>query len=1126
MSDDFSSNTLSTGVLAAGAKTAATFDNPFDSDWFKITLTAGQTYLFSLDDMGSANALIFPYLSLSLYDKLGKLIDTERPAPHTSAPVLQFSPLVSGDYFIAAELFDGRLASASYVINAVVQGADDFPSDASTTGVLAPGGQVQGQFDVVGDRDWFSFTAEPGQHYVFSGASGAGLVPVYNVRVFDPASGAYATQSINTPFEPAIGGTYYVSAEGHVTGNYRLVSGTVADDYAGTEALSTLLQPGGHVDGKLDYLYDVDSFKMHLQAGTVYHLALSGTGTDLNYLGLTLLASDAEGMVMEEARTTNGVQLYTYVPAITKDYFFGVYGGWSWSGQVPYTLSATSNSSDEFANTDSQANLLAAGTLVNGALQYKTDVDVFKVVLEAGTTYLFEPGLTLGKVSHAVLSLHDAGGTTLCAGQYDAFSFTPYTSATYYLNWQDDVGNDPDFSPQTYTVRYDLAADDVGASPAKAGTLSLNSVTHGTLERGGGDRDWFAITLAAGITYDFSVDRERDLPGELAFGLLNSVQLQLFDANGQSLASTKGIDSDRIAAVLSYTATASATYYLQMSSPYGYTGNYVLQAAIGHADDYGSTMQLAAPIELGVTKHGLIEYAKDKDVFSVNVQAGQLLEWRLSGASDLHLTVFDPSGRSHDMTLTGGRASFAALETGHYFAIVGTTLSEVTNSAYDLQVVTTGVDDNPSDATTTSILAVDGQRALTSDYPGDIDWVKVHLEAGQSYVFGMHGSASASGTLDTMAWGTYFTLYGSNSSSIASTDYGKSVEPGLHFTASTTGDYFLGAHPTLDATGSYTLSATRTTGDTTPPVLVTSSPEGNAQGFKPTSNITLHFSEAIELAASQHGGISMSSNGSGQAFLNGNGDIKIAGNNIVIDPVMHLAPGTTYTIQVDAGSIKDLAGNAFGGASVSFTTAPAASQGSGGNDYLVGHGKGETIDGGSGIDTVYYDDLAQPEWVSVDADGHFKVQAIGAPAGDTLIGIERILFPMHALALDIDGHGGQAYRLYQAAFHRTPDQAGVGYWMDALDGGTGLRDVANFFVHSAEFGQLYGTDTSDAAFVALLYNNVLKRSPDQAGSDYWVDAFHNGLSRADALLFFSESKENEAALIGDIGKGFPYIPFH
>ena len=52
---------------------------------------------------------------------------------------------------------------------------------------------------------------------------------------------------------------------------------------------------------------------------------------------------------------------------------------------------------------------------------------------------------------------------------------------------------------------------------------------------------------------------------------------------------------------------------------------------------------------------------------------------------------------------------------------------------------------------------------------------------------------------------------------------------------------------------------------------------------------------------------------------------------------------------------------------------------------------------------------------------------------DTLVSVERLVFSDVTVALDLDGVGGQAYRIYKAAFDREPDSGGLGYWIAQME---------------------------------------------------------------------------------------------
>lgn len=137
----------------------------------------------------------------------------------------------------------------------------------------------------------------------------------------------------------------------------------------------------------------------------------------------------------------------------------------------------------------------------------------------------------------------------------------------------------------------------------------------------------------------------------------------------------------------------------------------------------------------------------------------------------------------------------------------------------------------------------------------------------------------------------------------------------------------------------------------------------------------------------------------------------------------------------------------------------------------------------------------------------------------------RISYEDISLAFDISGNAGQAYRIYKAAFDRVPDQPGLGYWINDLDNGAFIKDVAGGFMASTEFKSLYGANPTDQQFISLLYKNVLGRELDEPGLNYWIQDLARGETRASLLVNFSESQENQDNVAELIGNGIAFIPW-
>lgn len=198
-----------------------------------------------------------------------------------------------------------------------------------------------------------------------------------------------------------------------------------------------------------------------------------------------------------------------------------------------------------------------------------------------------------------------------------------------------------------------------------------------------------------------------------------------------------------------------------------------------------------------------------------------------------------------------------------------------------------------------------------------------------------------------------------------------------------------------------------------------------------------------------------------------------------------------------------------------------------GNDVLEGGAGNDILSGGAGLDTALYAGKAAGFEVKLLGRTISVIDKQGNEGADTLESIERIHFADSALGFDTDGNAGQAFRIYQAAFDRAPDVKGLGFWINSMDRGASLNDLAAGFISSEEFTGKYGRLSSDA-FVSALYGNVLHRQPDQGGLDFWTGRLagdDNLAARASVLAEFSESAENVRNLAELIGNGITYIPY-
>ena len=99
-------------------------------------------------------------------------------------------------------------------------------------------------------------------------------------------------------------------------------------------------------------------------------------------------------------------------------------------------------------------------------------------------------------------------------------------------------------------------------------------------------------------------------------------------------------------------------------------------------------------------------------------------------------------------------------------------------------------------------------------------------------------------------------------------------------------------------------------------------------------------------------------------------------------------------------------------------------------------------------------------------------------------------------------------RLYRAFLGRAPDAGGYKFWLNRRRTGTWtLNRIADSFATSNEFKTKYGA-FSNRQFVTRIYTEVLGRTADPSGVDYWTKKLDTkARTRGGVMVGFSESNE-------------------
>lgn len=93
----------------------------------------------------------------------------------------------------------------------------------------------------------------------------------------------------------------------------------------------------------------------------------------------------------------------------------------------------------------------------------------------------------------------------------------------------------------------------------------------------------------------------------------------------------------------------------------------------------------------------------------------------------------------------------------------------------------------------------------------------------------------------------------------------------------------------------------------------------------------------------------------------------------------------------------------------------------------------------------------------------------------------------------------QIAELYIATFNRAPDEAGLNYWVERHKDGMSVEEIAKSFFDQPETKELYGENDLDS-FIDSVYDNVLDRTPDEAGAEYWKAELENGNISKDKFI--------------------------
>jgi hypothetical protein len=426
---DHAGNTTTNGTLAVGAPASGTIVTTGQSDWFKVQLTAGTDYVFTLGSGTLGNA------TLKFYDSNGNAIATNNLDGST---VASLEPATSGTYYVGVSSLSSATGTFSVSESTA---AFNYANNIQTTGVVTVGGPVVADsLTTPGQSEWFKVQLTANTQYVFD-VTGSGSLTLPTVALYNSSGASLVTQTLNggpgaidsrISYTPTTSGSYFVEASSLFaeTGAFTVGVTTGPNGAIGNINTTASVAVGGSATGTIAVAGEADWYKVQLNANTEYvfdvgHGTLVGTGVTLY---------DSHGNQLVVGSSANGTAETSFDPATAGTYYVAASGQASDLGS--YTVSVATAAVAVAGNINTTASL-AIGGQASGSIAHSGESSWYKVQLTAGTAYAFNVGG--GTLTNPEVVVYDSTGHQLVTGTSGGPShgaqtfFDPSTSGTYFV---------------------------------------------------------------------------------------------------------------------------------------------------------------------------------------------------------------------------------------------------------------------------------------------------------------------------------------------------------------------------------------------------------------------------------------------------------------------------------------------------------------------------------------------------------------------------------------------------------------------------------------------------------------------------------------------------------------------
>jgi len=841
-------NTIGAATTIAAGSGTGYIDSTDTADYYKVSVTSGQTISVSMTPpMGSD-------FDIELYDtNQSQVASSTLGGSQTDA--VTYTTTVSGYFYIYVCCYSGQGVYSMTVAvtggatqNDMGTGGDAGNTLSAATAIEA--GSGTGYIDSTDTADYYKISVTSGQTISVSMTPPSGSD--FDLKLYDTSQSQLdsstlgGSQTDTVEATASTSGYFYIyvyryRGSGIYSMTVTVTGGATQNDMGtGTDAGNTLSAAttiaAGSGTGYIDSTDTNDYYKINVASGQTISVSMtppSGSDFDIK------LYDTNQSQVASSSLGGSQTDSITYTATSSGYYYICVHlwlGSGIYSMTVIVTGGATQN--DMGTGTDAGNSLSAATTIATGSgtgyLDSTDTSDYYKVSVTSGQT--ISVSMTPPSGSDFDLKLYDTNqsqvaSSSLGGSQTDSVTCTATSSGYYYICV--NLWSGSGIYSMTVTVTGGATQNDMGTgtdagdSFGAAVTISAGSGT-GYIDSTD-TNDYYKVSVTSGQTISVSMTPPAG----------SDFDLKLYDTNQSQVASSTlgGSQTDSV----TYISTYSGYLYIRVYQWLG-SGIYSMTVTItggatqndaNSGQDAGNSFAQALTIGAG-SYTGFIDSTDTNDYYKVNLSSGQMILVYLTPptGSDFDLYLYNPSqSQVASSTLSGNQTdtvSYMATSSGDYYIRVKQwSGSGVYSFTVWLSSVTTQNDwSSGTDAGNSrdQALAISpGSGTGYMDSTDTDDYYKVNVASGSEMSVILNPPTGSDFDLY---------LYDSNGSQVASSTLSGSQTDTINYTATSAGDWYIRVH-LYSGEGTYSLQVS-----TSSPNVLAESPHPYPNNYDQTWTIS------------------------------------------------------------------------------------------------------------------------------------------------------------------------------------------------------------------------------------------------------------------------------------------------